>query len=253
MRQREPILVGVLFTILFLVWLGFPFHASPRFPGSLWGGMLAIAGSGLMLIPLVYSIVKRNKRIKASVTRYAPMRRVLAWHIYAGILGPILILLHTGHNYQSPLGIALTALMLIVVLSGFIGRFLIARISRTIKTRQTMLKSLYKAYEDSVSKLREHPDAATYARPFTGIVTRSVLRAVTRPDTTGDDLPSRVAHTIELAESIADLEYANRTHETFRRAFRVWLQTHIILSMSLYVLLTLHVWSAIHFGLRWFA
>lgn len=58
---------------------------------------------------------------------------------------------------------------------------------------------------------------------------------------------------IRMAESVADLEYAVRTHETFKRVFAKWLKLHIALSMLLYVLLGLHIWAAIYFGLRWFA
>ena len=57
---------------------------------------------------------------------------------------------------------------------------------------------------------------------------------------------------VRMAESVADLEYAVRTHQTFKRAFARWLKVHIALSMALYVLLGLHIWSALHFGLRWF-
>jgi uncharacterized protein (TIGR00725 family) len=55
-----------------------------------------------------------------------------------------------------------------------------------------------------------------------------------------------------ISESIADMEYALKTHETFKRWFAGWLKFHIVISFVLYGLLALHVWAAIHFGLRWF-
>ena len=57
---------------------------------------------------------------------------------------------------------------------------------------------------------------------------------------------------IRLADSIADLEYAIKTHETFKRWFGSWLKFHIVISFILYLLLALHVWAGIYFGLRWF-
>ena len=54
-----------------------------------------------------------------------------------------------------------------------------------------------------------------------------------------------------LAESVADLEYAVRTHEFFKRWFGRSLKLHIVLSIILYVLLGLHIWAGIHLGLRW--
>jgi hypothetical protein len=58
---------------------------------------------------------------------------------------------------------------------------------------------------------------------------------------------------IRIAESVADLEYAARTHELFKRWFAGALKLHIVLSVILYALLGLHVWAEIHFGLRWFS
>ena len=44
-----------------------------------------------------------------------------------------------------------------------------------------------------------------------------------------------------------------RTHEFFKRWFARSLKLHIVLSVILYVLLGLHIWAGIHFGLRWFS
>jgi len=57
---------------------------------------------------------------------------------------------------------------------------------------------------------------------------------------------------IWLAESIADVEYAIKTHQDFKRWFGKWLKLHIAISFILYGLMALHIWAAVHFGLRWF-
>src|SRR5690606_3633140 len=100
-------------------------HRSPRFPGSAIGGVLGVSGAVLMLIPLAYLIVKRIKILNRWVTRFVSMRTLLTWHIYAGVLGPILVIFHSSHKFDSALGIALTVMTLIVVLSGFVGRYLL--------------------------------------------------------------------------------------------------------------------------------
>ena len=74
-----------------------------------------------MLGPLVYLVIKRVKPIKARVTRQVSIRTLLSWHIYAGLLGSLLVLLHTGHKFESVLGISLTTLTLIIVFSGSSG------------------------------------------------------------------------------------------------------------------------------------
>ena len=54
-----------------------------------------------------------------------------------------------------------------------------------------------------------------------------------------------------LAEGVADLEYSIRTHELLKLWFSRALSLHIITSFAFLLLLVLHIWAAIHFGLRW--
>jgi ABC-type multidrug transport system fused ATPase/permease subunit len=248
MKEREPLIVGGLVLLLLVLWLGFPLHQSPRFAGSFWGGVLGVSGAVLMLVPLAYLIVKRIKRLKRWVTTYVSMRTLLAWHIYAGVLGPILVLIHTGHKFDSALGITLTAMVLIVVVSGFVGRYLMSRINKEIKSKKSMLAQASARYENALEELRASPEQASLARRFRHVLARLFLDTADNGDA---PLPAGI-RTVRLAESVADLEYAVRTHEVFKRAFTKWLRLHIALSFVLYVLLGLHIWGAIYFGLRWF-
>jgi hypothetical protein len=207
--------------------------------------VLGVSGAALMLVPLAYLVVKRVPPLKRAVTARVPMRTLLAWHIYAGILGPILGLLHTGHKFQSPLGIALTAMMLLVVLSGFVGRYLMGQFSEQIREKKEMLTGLELAYRQTAGELAAHPEQAAMVRPFAGFGAR-LAAGLLVPD-------ADVGRALRLAESMADLEYAIKTHEAFKRAFARWLKFHIVISLALYALLTLHVWAGIYFGLRWFA
>lgn len=250
MKERERLVVTGLVLLMLLLWLGFAVHRSPRFAGSLLGGVLGVTGALLMVVPLAYSIIKRVPRLKTAVNRRVPMRSLLAWHIYAGVVGPVLGLLHTGHKFESTLGILLTAMMLIVVLSGFTGRYLMSRISQEIRDKQTILAGLQEAYSEAAAALASRPqEAALVARA--GFVSR-IAAGLFVPETapSGFAAPYRA---IRLAESIADVEYAISTHETFKRLFSRWLKFHVVISYLLYFLLGLHIWSGIHFGLRWFA
>ena len=252
MKERERLVVGGMVAVLLIVWLGFLFHSSPRFAGSLAGGVLAITGSALMLVPLAYLIIKRIKRLKNFVTRWVSMRTLLAWHIYAGVLGPILVLLHTGHKYESPLGIALTTMTIVIVVSGFIGRYLMSLISQEIKEKKAMLDQLRGAYDEAVEQVSSgDSEQVRRLRPFAGFFPR-LAAGLFLADTPSNQSSNAALRSVRLAEAIADLEYAIRSHETFKSLFNAWLKVHIALSCVLYMLLVLHVWAAIHFGLRWF-
>lgn len=250
MKERERVVVAGLVGLMLLLWLGFLVHRSPRFAGSASGGLLGVSGAVLMLVPLAYLIVKRIGPLKRAVTRRVPLRTLLAWHIYAGILGPILGLLHTGHKFVSPLGIALTAMMLVVVMSGCIGRYLLGQIAQTIREKQEGLTHLELAYRQTAGQLAAHPEQAALLRSVSGFWRRLVAELVVPEMAAAQSTPVRA---LRLAESMADLEYAVKTHETVKRVFAGWLKLHIVMSFILYGLLILHVWAGMHFGLRWFS
>ena len=253
MKERDRIVVSGLVALMLLLWLGFLVHRSPRFPGSFWGGVLGVSGAALMMVPLAYSVVKRIAPLKKTIARHVPMRTLLAWHIYAGILGPILALLHSGHKFDSALGIALTAMMLIVVLSGFTGRYLLSQISDEIREKKNLQAALFQRYQETAAEIGRRPEwAAAFSaisQPIQWLRTYLLVPMYGVPVASAD-LYVRGVH---LAESISDLNYAIRTHEVFKTWFTRWLRVHVVLSVVLYVLLALHIWGAIHFGIRWFS
>ena len=257
MKEKEKLVVAGLVVLMLILWLGFPFHQSPRFAGSLWGGMFGVAGALLMLVPLLYLFVKRIKRLKKKVTQWVSMKTLLAWHIYAGVLGPILVVIHSGHRYESTLGIVLTAMTLLVVVSGFVGRYLMNQFSQEIREKKKILSTLQAAYQQAVGDLAAIPERALLLKPFSGFFGR-LIGSLFVHDSQAELISSQSsgaadpARMLRLTESIADVEYAIKTHEQFKAWFGKWLKFHIWISFILYGLMALHIWGAVHFGLRWF-
>ena len=114
MSETEKLVVGGLVTLLLLFTPGL-LHEVPLFPGSLAGTLLGIAGALLMVLLLIYPLVKHTAWLRQRVTKHVSMRAILSFHVYAGVLGAALGVLHTGYEFQSPLGILLVSSMLIVV------------------------------------------------------------------------------------------------------------------------------------------
>lgn len=251
MQERERIVVTGLVVLMLVTWLGFAVHRASTFAASAAGLLFGVAAAALLLIPLAYSIVKRIAPLRAAITRRVPLRTLLAWHIYAGVLGPVLGIIHTGHKFDSPLGIALTASMLVVALSGFVGRYLLTQVSTELTEKQKSLDGLRAEYAKVTQELAQHPELRPTLGLFGGTIRRLVGAVLTR-DTDADTrlAPARV---LRLTDAIADLEYAVKTHEAFKRWFARWLSLHIILSFALYGLLALHVTAGIGFGLRWWS
>jgi hypothetical protein len=252
MDEREPLVATALVMIILVVWGGGFFHISPRFAGSPLGGVLGVSGALLMLGPLVYLVIKRVKPIKTAVTRHVSMRTLLVWHIYAGLLGSLLVLLHTGHKFESVLGTSLTALTLIVVFSGFVGRYLLRQIGDDARRKRGLLSQLYESYDAATERLRMEPERRSLIRPLRSGLLRTFLAESPSTDPAFVlDVGSPV-NVARLVNSISDVESAIEARETLKRWFSRWLRLHIVLALALYLLLGLHVWAGIHFGLRWF-
>ena len=245
MKERERIVFTGVLSVLLLGWLGFLVHRSPSFAGSGVGLVFGIAGAVLMLIPLAYPIVKRIPAINARITKHVSLQTLLTVHVYSGIFGPLLAIIHTGHKFDSPLGITLAAVMLLVVVSGFAVRYLLTYVNQEIKDKLLLLQtargdldSAWGVIENTPPEMRDLPKSPVLAAGLAAV---------------GIELSSGgpAGEVTRLAESVADLEYAVRTHELFKRWFAWSLKLHIVLSLIFYVLLGLHVWAEIHFGLRW--
>ncbi len=245
MKERERIILTSVLALLLVSWLGFLFHRSPDFAGSGIGSAFGIAGAVLMLVPLAYPFVKRIPFLNKWVTARVSLQTLMTWHVYAGIFGPLLAIIHTGHKFNSWLGIALTGVMLLCVVSGFVLRYLTTYVTHDMKDKLLLLQTA-RGDLDSAWGVLENSPAEAEALPKSRFLAAGL-------GSLGIDLSSGgpAGEVTRIAESVADLEFAIRTDELFKRWFSYSLKVHIVLSIVLYVLLGLHIWAEIHFGLRW--
>ncbi len=95
--------------------------------GELFGHSLGILGFLLILMTeTLYSLRKRSR-----VARWGKMSAWLQFHIFTGLVGPYMVLLHTSWKFNGLAGIT-TLLTVVIVFSGFIGRYIYTRIPRTM-------------------------------------------------------------------------------------------------------------------------
>ena len=93
---------------------------------DLFGHTLGIFGFLLMLMTeTLYSLRKRSRS-----ARWGKMSAWLEFHIFTGLVGPFMVLLHTSWKFNGLAGVT-TLFTVIIVLSGFIGRYIFTRIPRT--------------------------------------------------------------------------------------------------------------------------
>ena len=95
---------------------------------GLFGHLLGIIGFIMMLMTeIFYSLRKRSK-----LARWGRMSDWLEFHIFTGLVGPYMVLLHTSWKFNGLAGLV-TLLTIIIVASGFVGRYIFTRIPRSVE------------------------------------------------------------------------------------------------------------------------
>jgi hypothetical protein len=126
-RPLELRLSFLTCSILAAVYLVYASLGRPSAGQSL-GHWLGIVGTVLMVTTeILYSIRKRT----AWLRRYGPVRWWLSAHIFTGIVGPFMVLTHTAFEFRGLAGFTMF-LAVIVVASGFIGRYFYTAIPRSL-------------------------------------------------------------------------------------------------------------------------
>lgn len=93
---------------------------------SLVGHGIGVAGFVLMLLTAtLYSLRKLRTGARWGSTAWW-----LKCHMVTGLVGPYMVLLHTAFQFRGLAGLT-TVLMLVVVASGLVGRFIYTRVQRT--------------------------------------------------------------------------------------------------------------------------
>ncbi len=242
MTERRGVLAWTLTVLLLFLWLRFLFHIDPRFPGSLAGNALAIAGAALMLVPLAYTVAKRVFRMRGGT-----LRTFLTIHIYAALIGALLALIHTGHKFDNPLGVLLTAMMLIVVLSGFIGRYLLQQTARHLGDKRRDLAAFTPVFDAARQRLTTSAAAAGHGTPRRALLLRSLSPWLVRDR----ELRAAAGEAIAVADAMAALEASIALHDRVQRWFRLWMRFHLSLTTVFYAALAAHVVIVTYYGLRW--
>ena len=142
-------------------------------------------------------------------------------------------------------------MMMLTVLSGFIGRYFLSYSSQELREKQDQLNLLATQYNQLIGGVAQKPEPKIAYTASRGTLRRAFNSFVGIESFGRDAEVPLSVRAIRLAESIADLEYAIKTHEFLKRRTTQWLTIHIATSIAFYLLLIIHIWSAIYFGLRY--
>jgi hypothetical protein len=151
-------------------------------PGGTQGHAMGIVGSSMMVVMLVYSLRKRF----APLRRLGKLRIWLDFHIYCGVIGPLLVVLHSSFKVQGLVSLSFWS-MVAVASSGVLGRYLYLQIPRSRAGDELSLGEAERAGRELTERLRadfgldeagvERLDAmaADHVRPRAGVLTTFLL------------------------------------------------------------------------------
>ncbi|HEY7511728.1 MAG TPA: hypothetical protein VIG50_15830 [Vicinamibacteria bacterium] len=144
-----------------LLWQGFDFYRTPLLErahhegywdwksGGAVGQRLGMIGASMMTLMLLYSVRKRFK----SLRKLGPLSRWLDVHIYFGVVGPLLVVLHSSFKVQGLVALSFWS-MVLVALSGVAGRYLYLQIPRTRAGDELALAELQRQDRRLADELR---------------------------------------------------------------------------------------------------
>lgn len=213
--------------------------ATPR-ASSLFGHGLGVAGFVLMLMTeTLYSLRKRTR-----LARWGQMSHWLEFHIFTGLVGPFMVLLHPGWQFKGLAGV-LSLLTVLIVLSGVIGRYIYTSVPRTADGMEIGLAALeYQVGQIEAEMQAGQPADPTQpaARPgFAGLL--AVLGRATRSPE-----QRKASHLRDLRRERDRLAHALRNRRSARRLLALWHAVHIPLGLTLFLVAFVHIAATIYYA-----
>lgn len=237
-------------------------------PSGLTGHALGIAGTLCLFSTLPYVARKRLKRLAKS----GSLSNWLEFHIFCGIFGPVLVTLHTAFKFNGIISVAFWS-MLLVVLSGFIGRYLYVRIPKSLRgeelthaeavdlareLRERLLDTgLPSALVAEIEALEEAivPVAGPWS-PLRTMSARIALRRRTaelRREVQHAGMERHLVHQVlDLAHERAVLLRRIARLKKTRQLFQLWHVFHRPLVWVMFLVFFIHLGVAIYFGYTYF-
>ena len=241
-------------------------------PAGTTGLLFGYAGSIMMVLMLVYSLRKRTRLVGRNVS----LQSMLLFHIYLGIMGPLLIVLHTSFKVQGLVAVSFWS-MVAVALSGFFGRYLYLQIPRNIQGSELTLQELERMNTELTEQLRGRFqfDEATLAKldritgkfakensggPLRAVLMlllgdmfrflirrrfiREIMRAVPMPRRELREFTSQAFARALLQRRVALLE-------KIQQIFHYWHVIHKPFAIIMYLIMLVHIGVAVWTGYGW--
>ena len=255
MRQRTYELWYALAAMigLTLVYVPIATQGIPRASG-VFGHGLGILGFLLMLsTETLYSLRKR--------ARGKAIGRMSTWlqlHIFTGLVGPFMVLLHTSWKFNGLAGV-LMLMTIIIVISGIVGRYIYTAVPRTVDGAEVALRDLEQQSAAADVKLQELGAARLTPAVATGggaslVLGRTFARWRYRREidrTLKSIGAAGQTHARQLRQSFDDRFRIHQQIQSLaaaRRLLAVWHTIHIPIGVALFTVAAIHIVETLYYA-----
>ena len=261
--NRELWLAFVAAMIITLLYL-FVMASWKAIPGAsdFLGHSFGIRGFILMLMTeSLYSIRKRSKN-----ARLGRMSDWMQFHIFTGLVGPFLVLLHSSWKFNGLAGLV-TLFTVMIVASGFVGRYIYTAVPRTADGIEFEAREI----EAEMKNLQSEVDLWLQKQPREG---RSLARRLVSSLESGGSfsISAKINRWIndiiwwyqspkldpvlrqavqELRRTLLRRDSLNtqlQSLATARRLLAVWHAVHIPIGLTLFTAAFIHIGAAIYYA-----
>ena len=233
------------------------------------GHLLGIVGSTMMVVMLAYSLRKRLRWMRG----WGSLRQWLNVHMFLGVFGPLLVVLHSTFRVHGLVALSFWS-MVLVALSGILGRYLYLQIPRTrrgvARSRDELVRELH-ALEQKILLERDvelprleailhalarvpDPDQPAW-KVFLGLLWNDLRRPWWEPRALGNLLAEvpveRQTEVAEMLRQAATLERRIALFERMQELFHYWHVFHKPFAAVMYLFMVVHVLVALWTGYGW--
>ncbi len=254
-----------------------PFQLRPRHPdyrvmkpGGFISHGLGILGTLMMLLLLLYSVRKRTRLFG----RAGAVSRWLDVHIFLGSMGPVFVVLHSTFKLNGLVAVSFWS-MVLVALSGVLGRYLYLQIPRGIRGNELtlddvekenrelagILREEYHLNEDEIQKLEQAIMPPRYSQSmfalFFGLLFSELrlwfrLPAIRRQIRRRHNVPAQDVHRfVKIVHRKAVLARRIALLDRVRLLFHYWHVFHKPFAIIMYLIMLVHVGISVYLGYTW--
>ncbi len=255
MRQRTYELWYALAAMigLTLVYVPIATQGIPKASG-VFGHGIGILGFLLMLsTETLYSLRKRAKG--KAIGRMSTWLQI---HIFTGLVGPFMVLLHTSWKFNGLAGV-LMLMTIIIVLSGIVGRYIYTAVPRTVDGAEVALRDLEQQIALADVKLQELgatrlSPAASPASGLSLVFGRTLARWRYQREIDRVLMSIGAAgqlHAKQLRQLFDDrfrIQQQMQSLATARRFLAVWHTIHIPIGVALFTVSAIHIVETIYYA-----